>query len=139
MVEPKVIVYCTDFSSQADAAFEAARALAAKWHARLLVLNMVSSGDELFGSGIETWMTFRDRTLAMLQERYVSGAGVDVEAFVRKGAPGVGIIDFVKEQRADMVVVGSRGAGSVAGFLGGGSVTDKVIKNSPVPVLVVPA
>jgi len=35
-------------------------------------------------------------------------------------------------------VIGARGVGRVAGLLGGGSVADKVVKNSPVPVLVVP-
>ncbi len=73
-----------------------------------------------------------------VEARYTSEAGVDAEVLVRYGSPAKRIIEFVKEQNADLVVLGARGAGTVAGLLGGGSVADKVVKNSPVPVLVVP-
>lgn len=41
-------------------------------------------------------------------------------------------------QGADMLVVGARGAGGFRG-LGFGSTADQVVRNSPVPVVVVPA
>lgn len=50
--------------------------------------------------------------------------------------PRRGIIDYIREQRADLVVLGSHGYGPVSELFIG-SVAQAVVRDSPVPVLVV--
>lgn len=64
-------------------------------------------------------------------------AGVEkYRAFVKAGQPSRTIISFAKEHENDLIVIGSRGMGSVEGYLLG-SVSHKVTGLSPVPVLVI--
>jgi len=51
--------------------------------------------------------------------------------------PGEGIIQISEEEHADMIIMGSRGLGHVKRALLG-SVSDYVIRNSVVPVVIVP-
>lgn len=60
----------------------------------------------------------------------------DVRAFVRSGQPSRAIVAFAKKHEADLIVLGSRGAGSMDGYFLG-SVSHKVTGLSPIPVLVV--
>lgn len=59
-----------------------------------------------------------------------------VRAFVKNGQPARAIIAFAKEREVDLIVLGSRGLGSVEGYLLG-SVSHKVTGLSDMPVLVV--
>ena len=63
-------------------------------------------------------------------------AGVEVETVVLSGSPAESLAELAAAPDVDMVVVGSRGRGSVARvFLG--SVSDRLVHISPKPVLVV--
>jgi nucleotide-binding universal stress UspA family protein len=57
-------------------------------------------------------------------------------AFVRNGPVARGIIAFAEEHGADLIVIGSRGMGTVEGYLLG-SVSHKVTGMADCPVLVV--
>lgn len=64
-------------------------------------------------------------------------AGVsNVRAFVRSGQPSRAIVEFSKNHDVDVIVLGSRGNGSMDGFFLG-SVSHKVTGLSSIPVLVV--
>ncbi len=64
-------------------------------------------------------------------------AGVEkCRAFVKTGQPARTIVGFAKEHENDLIVIGSRGMGSVEGYLLG-SVSHKVTGLSAVPVLVI--
>lgn len=65
-----------------------------------------------------------------------SQAGVDVETHVEVGRPARTIEEFAEEHGLDHVVVGSHGRDGVARILLG-SVSEKVVRRSPVPVTVV--
>lgn len=60
---------------------------------------------------------------------------VHVEPIVANGAPATVLIDCA--QRADLLVVGTRGRGGFAGLLLG-SVSHQVLHHAPCPVVVVP-
>tara|TARA_R110002124_G_scaffold53410_7_gene153227 strand:- start:742 stop:1179 length:438 start_codon:yes stop_codon:yes gene_type:complete len=60
----------------------------------------------------------------------------EVRAFVRSGQPARAIVEFANKHEADLIVLGSRGAGSVDGYFLG-SVSYKVTGLSSIPVLVV--
>lgn len=59
-----------------------------------------------------------------------------VRGFVRNGPVARGIVSFADEHDADLIVLGSRGLGSLEGYLLG-SVSHKVTGLSEIPVLVV--
>lgn len=60
----------------------------------------------------------------------------DVRAFVKSGPTSRTIVKFAKEHKHDLIVISSRGMGSMEGYLLG-SVSHKVTGLSEVPVLVV--
>lgn len=64
-------------------------------------------------------------------------AGVPMEAVLRVGAPADEILSEAEACDAAMVVIGSRGHGSVSKLLLG-SVTERVLRRATRPVLVVP-
>jgi nucleotide-binding universal stress UspA family protein len=63
-------------------------------------------------------------------------AGWRARAVVRSGLPLPELLAAVRAERADLLVVGARGAGAVTHFLLG-SVAESALKRSPVEVLVV--
>jgi nucleotide-binding universal stress UspA family protein len=132
------IVCCTDLSTNADKAFAVAGGLAQDWSADLVVLTIVSGGDIIAGAAVETWMSFKGSIQERMERKYPAPEGVQTELVMREGAPGKAIIDFLKETEPDLVVIGASGESAMRGLLGGGSVAEKVVRNSPVPVLVVP-
>lgn len=62
--------------------------------------------------------------------------GVKAETVLASGHPAKIILDIAKIKGADLIVVGSRGLGGVKGLLLG-SVSNAVVQNSKVPVMVV--
>ncbi len=60
----------------------------------------------------------------------------NVRGFVRNGPVARGIVAFADEHDADLIVLGSRGLGSIEGYLLG-SVSHKVTGLADIPVLVV--
>ena len=70
-------------------------------------------------------------------EKLAKEAGVAFEKTVKEGNPGEEIIDFAKDAGISVIVMGSVGRTGLDKFLLG-SVAEKVVRNSKVPVLTVP-
>ena len=62
--------------------------------------------------------------------------GLDVRVALRTGPPYQKIVDLATDERADLVVIGTHGRGSVERALLG-SVADRVVRMAPCPVLTV--
>ena len=62
--------------------------------------------------------------------------GSNVTAVLRVGEPSAEILETVQEDRADLVVLSTRGRGNVPRLLLG-SITDKVVRMASCPVLTV--
>ncbi|HUX40185.1 MAG TPA: universal stress protein [Rectinemataceae bacterium] len=62
--------------------------------------------------------------------------GAKVETEILSGSPAETIIEVAKDRKADVVVMGSRGLGRIAGVLLG-SQSQKVATHAPCPVLIV--
>lgn len=67
-------------------------------------------------------------------ERQAADAGVDAEVEVLEGPPAHSIVEFARARDVDLIVVGSRGRGPVAGTLLG-SVSGEVMRHADRPVL----
>ena len=62
--------------------------------------------------------------------------GMKIEASVVQGIPFVRIIDIAKENKIDMIIMGSHGRTGIAHIMLG-SVSEKVVRKAPCPVLIV--
>jgi len=74
------------------------------------------------------------KTVLEARER-LARTGVKVEGVVLRGRPATVIVDHARRIEADLVVVGSRGHGTIASMLLG-SVSAEVVDHAPAPVLV---
>ncbi|WP_254663289.1 universal stress protein [Haladaptatus sp. W1] len=88
------------------------------------------------------WLTIeRDRTergesaIADVRKR-ADERDVPVETELLRGIPHEEILDYADENDIEVVVMGTHGRSGVEHFLNG-SVTEKVIRNSTLPILVV--
>ena len=132
MSEYRNIVFCSDFSKNANHAYAEAAKVASALGATLFVLHVVpGAAPPSGGQGAHT-----DGALGKLREAYPAAGA---EYAVLHGNEAVQILSFAEEKDAGLIVIGARGIGALAGLFGGGSVADRILKNAKIPVLVVPA
>jgi nucleotide-binding universal stress UspA family protein len=75
-----------------------------------------------------------NKRLGQLCEKYMEGCPLYIK-HVAVGDPAKEILKLIDKEKVDLVVMASHGAKGNFRF---GSVTEKVLKSSPVPVTVVP-
>jgi len=78
-----------------------------------------------------------DMALKYVSDR-AEAAGLEVEGIITQGHPAEEIIKYAEENSIDLIVMGTLGKSGLDRFLMG-SVADKVIRNSKIPVIAVPA
>jgi len=69
-------------------------------------------------------------------EKIAKDAGMEAESVILKGNPAEEIVNFTEKQGIDIIVVGSLGKSGIERFAIG-SVSEKVVRNAKIPVLVV--
>ncbi|NMB86706.1 MAG: Universal stress protein [Methanosaeta sp. PtaB.Bin018] len=89
----------------------------------------------VFNSLRDMAMEAGEKAAARIEE-LATAAGVLSESKVLEGDPASEILRLAREQSMDIIVIGSIGKTGLEKFLMG-SVAEKVVRNSPVPVLVV--
>jgi len=139
------ILFCTDFSENADFAFDFA--LEQARHApdcTLYLLHVVPEpGAQFWRTYVEEVENVEDKARQDMEEKirntYAARvpAGVRFQSEIRAGIDHQEILDFAVEQRADLLIIGRLGHGSV-GKVFFGNVTEKVVRKARCPVLVVP-
>ena len=139
----KILVPC-DFSKPAINAFRLALDVAARSKGTVQLLNVIEL-PVLHDSVLTPVLNFEQELLDELRdkaevkfkklvEKYKT-AGVSVTFKVSFGTVARMIIDYVKENKIDLVIMGSHGAtGFREIFIG--SNAEKIVRSSPVPVLV---
>ncbi len=145
------ILVATDGSDDSDAAVEAALDLAHDTSGRLLVLSVVpeASGDGADeGDGADTTVEppTRDEDEEVIEASDLTNDvvdhavewGLEATPLVWEGEPADAILAAAASEGADIIVIGSSGKSGVGRILLG-SVSDDVIRRSPVPVMVVRA
>jgi nucleotide-binding universal stress UspA family protein len=134
------ILVPTDGSSGAAAAIEPAVGLASTYGARLHALSVVDKTATGLGVRPETFRERLDeaaREAVDAVERQAARGGVDsVTSAVERGHPYRTIRSYVDDQDVDLVVMGTRGQSGIEKHLLG-SVTEKVVRTSSVPVMTV--
>ncbi|WP_435114882.1 universal stress protein [Halolamina sp. C58] len=145
------ILVPTDGSDTAEAAVDRAVDLAAKYDATVHALYVIDVDAVNYSLGTEQVDRIRQGHLDDMPEvkqaaddatGYVAdtaaAAGVPAEEHVRAGQPALAIRDAIEEIGADLVVMGSHGRSGISRALLG-SVAEKVLRKTKIPVLVVDA
>jgi nucleotide-binding universal stress UspA family protein len=134
------ILVAIDGSKSAEAALEQAIELARSEGARLTLIGVAVRPAWIPVSYMAALPT--DAELEAEVERRLDRAAervpddVPVATVVRSGSPAQAILDRIQQGLHDLVVMGSRGRGGFQSLLLG-SVSQAVLRRSPVPVLIV--
>lgn len=136
------ILCTTDFSAESDRAIASAAELASQVRAKLHIVHVYAIPTPIGGAGAggHAKMLAEIRELAEAEmKRLVRDwhqRGVDLEPQVRCGPPARGIVDRAEELKADLIVMGTHGRTGLAHLLIG-SVTERVVRTSSIPVLTI--
>ncbi len=136
------VLIAIDFSQPSSAAMRYGFELAHRYQAEAHLV-FVTPTDEYMLAAPESLGYARDaarRDLLELQSQlkkaYDYEEGTDYHAHLLEGAVADSILDCARERRADLIVVGTHGRGSVGKMLMG-SVAERVFRHSPVPVMTI--
>ncbi|HNZ19511.1 MAG TPA: universal stress protein [Candidatus Hydrogenedentes bacterium] len=139
------ILFCTDFSENAEFAFDYAIDAAVRRPGSVLyVLHVIPEPDAQF------WKTYiyevedvdqkakRDID-ERIEKTYLVRApkSVQIEVVIRVGKDSDSILEFAEENAVDLIVMGRRGRSSLGKVLFG-NVTEKICRKAPCAVLIVP-
>jgi nucleotide-binding universal stress UspA family protein len=144
-MEVKKILWPTDFSSIAEKALPHVKSLTERYGAEIHVLYViedVAHHDGWYGAfaekRVQELMEHAGKTatkrLGQICEKYLDSCPLYIK-HVAVGDPAQEILRLIDAEKVDIVVMASHGA---KGHFRFGSVTEKVLKNSPVPVTIIP-
>jgi nucleotide-binding universal stress UspA family protein len=142
---PRIIIVATDGSSSANRAVDAAARLAKASRSQLVILTIGGnvSGAELRrladveGDLSKRLVSEADKILDRARKRVRRHGVAAVRLQSGWGDPAQAIIDSVRAEKPDILVVGRRGRSPLAGLLLG-SVSQKLASLAPCKVMVVP-
>ena len=145
----KNILVALDGSKSADKALDFALDLAEKYSARIVLISVF---EPLSVSVVASGMGFspiqlsrhidglRDFRKNILKEAVNKAkkfkSGLTISKKLIEGRPSDKIVETAKEEKIDLIVIGSRGLGGIKEFFLG-SVSDRVADKAPCPVLIV--
>ncbi|HTC85164.1 MAG TPA: universal stress protein [Candidatus Acidoferrum sp.] len=136
----ETILLATDLTAHSRRATDQAIEFATTFAARLLIVNVLDgpAGRPLTGRG--PIRPVEEREARAVQARDVvqraRAAGARATFLVWEGEPGDGILGAADAERADLIIVGTRGRSGVSRSILG-SISDHVIRHARCPVLVV--
>lgn len=138
MTAPRTFLVPVDGSEGSARGCAFAAKLAAEVGATIVLLYVHEGRDIDAAEDVDPDDAQRDaERRALAVGRDVIGEQVPYRERVERGGVAMEIIAAAAQERAEMIVIGTRGLGQVKGLLLG-SVSDKVIANPPCPVVVVP-
>lgn len=140
------ILYPTDFSEVAAKALASIKRLKAAGGREVIVLHIINqriidglTRHAMLDKDIAKWRGSAEKvaqeSLAEIQQA-LEQAGFSVTTLVRTGFPGQVILDVEKKEAPSIIIIGSHGRSNLSDMLLG-SVSDRVIRKSRAPILVV--
>jgi nucleotide-binding universal stress UspA family protein len=143
----KKILFCTDFSDNAMKAFWTALAVVPEggelYFMHVLPVNPYTHPEFMSFFAPQKVQDFsqhlRDRAEKLFREQYLPRCGnVKTEIVVREGREAREIVHYAVSEKMDLIVMGTHGVSGIEHALMG-SIAEKVLRSSPVPVMVVPS
>lgn len=141
-IQPQKILSAIDFSTFTDTIFSYSVALCKKYDAKLFLVHVTTDLNRLLEHS-ETALdveALQESNIRYAQERLevrVKGLPIENEIIISQGTPADIINRLAAEQQADMVITATHGKAGFKRILLG-SVTEKLIKTLPCPLLVLP-
>jgi nucleotide-binding universal stress UspA family protein len=139
------ILFCTDFSESADAAFEFALDAALRRPGSTLhLLHVIHEPEAQFWKSYlyevdnldaESRRTLDERVATIYRSRAPSG--LDLQVDYRVGPDAATILEFARLRKVDLIVLGRHGHSGMGKALFG-SVAEKVVRKADCAVLVIP-
>jgi nucleotide-binding universal stress UspA family protein len=140
----RILVPC-DFSSPAINAYRFALDIATQSKGVVYLLNVIEL-PVLHDSVLMPVLSFEEQLIKELKEKAEKQFGkltnkyqaenVTVHHAVEFGSPARMIIDYIKENNIDLVVMGSHGSNGFKEFLIGSN-AEKIVRSAPAPVMVI--
>lgn len=139
------ILHATDFSQASGAAFSEAVARARRDRARLFILHVLLPASPFLAGDVNlppSYLELQARARRQAERRLeilINSArrqGVSAEGRLASGAPAQDILRWARRKRADLIVIGTHGRSALGRFFLG-SVAERVVRLSPIPVLTV--
>ena len=139
------ILVALDGSDYSLRALDFAIDLAKKYQSQLVLVHVVirqiyainpPEAGILAGTAIVRELETEGKTILTQGEEKVKAQGLPVEARLRQGVPAEELLRAAADEKADLMVLGSRGLSQVRAFLLG-SVSDKVSHHAKCPTLIV--
>lgn len=139
----KRILVPTDFSKNAEYALKVAAQIARKNNSEIILLHMLElphQGNDAIngGSAIPQIMLYKEKAIEKLEDLMDVDFldGINVSEIIQFEKAFTGILSISKKNGVDLIVMGSHG---VSGFeeMFIGSNTEKVVRTSEIPVLVI--
>jgi nucleotide-binding universal stress UspA family protein len=145
-MDVKKILWPTDFSKISEIALPHVKSLTEKYDSEIHVLYVIEDTahhDGWYGAfeekRVKELMEHANKTatkrLGQICEKYLEGCPLYIK-HVAVGDPAKEILRLIVEKKMDMVVMASHGEKGTFRF---GSVAEKVLKNSPIPVTIIPS
>ncbi|MHC5200924.1 universal stress protein [Myroides sp. LJL119] len=139
----KKILVPTDFSDQALNAIKAAIILAKKTQAEIILLHILDlpqQGSDLInvGSKVPEVLFFKNsaenKLKELAQDPMFEGITINTSLILEKTS--LGVIKAAQTNNCDLIVIGSHGTSGVKDYFVGSN-TERVVRHSPIPVLVI--
>ena len=143
----KKVLFCTDFSKISDCAFDYAFGIAKRDEGMLYILHVIPMTPQQYHlerhltkkqlDKIES--TLKEDRERMFNEKYLSHIKdkTKVKIVTKSGNEDEEILGFVQKEKIDIIVIGTHGRTGIEHvFLG--SVAEKIVRRSPIPVFVIP-
>jgi len=143
------VLFCTDFSENSDCAFDYAFGVAKRDDSILYILHIIPDIPDQYYAELQTFVkkdniydvnkAIEKNCKKKYEKQYLSKIkDKDKVRFVIKpGREEDEILKFAKEENVDLIIIGTHGRTGVKHiFLG--SVAEKVIRHSSLPVFVIP-
>ena len=138
----KKIIVPIDFSEHSEYALEAASNIARKYHSELIVLHMLELSNAIITAGSNAlneeavfYLKLAEKKFeTFLDKPYLEG--LEVTPIIKHFKVWSELNEVAKEHDANLVVMGSHGASGIKEVLIGSN-TEKVVRHSDIPVLVI--
>ena len=129
------IIVPLDGSELAEAAIDYSKELASRSNASLVVLHVCKPEEQQY---MPMHRRYAEHIVETLKQDLIKTgtAGVEVESAISVGDPAAEILHLVEENDFSLIVMSTHGLSGV-GRWALGSVSDKVVRHSPIPVLLI--
>lgn len=134
----KKILVPTDYSENAANALNYAIEMAKAQPASILLLHIYHPSLASAAAGEDAVQKEHLTKLKQLQNKIAHAGSINVELSVRMDLAVDGILKVAEEKEADLIVMGTKGAGGLEGLLLGSNTT-RIIEKAHCPVIAVPA